>query len=650
MNTDPPCREALEQVQNDYLNIQRALDESAIVAITDRRGVITYVNDMFCAISQYSREELIGQTHRMIKSDEHPKEFFETLWKTISSGRVWRGVIKNRAKDGTFYWMNAVITPLLGPDGQPERYIAIRSDITAQKKMELELRQAKDQALQAVRTKAEFLASMGHEIRTPLNGLLGMVSLLEKTALTAEQKECADVIRTSGDALLSLVNDLLDFSKMESGKVDLEDIPFSIQKIVDDAQRITMSAAQRKGLAVHYVPGPGTPAGARGDPTRIRQIVLNLLSNAVKFTQQGSVTIKTAVIENATRLRFEVMDTGIGLSENDRKKLFHPFSQVDGSIARRFGGTGLGLAICRKLVDRMGGDIGVESEPGRGSTFWFEVPYRQADPPKSESNSHKLEPPPPPPNMLPLLVVDDNETNRLVMCALLQKLGYKSETAANGQEALDRAARQAYSVILMDCQMPGMDGLQATSKLRSQEQGKTHTPIIGVTANVLDGDREKVIQGGMDDYLPKPVQLEDLSACLSRWMGKKPTPPLPTEKPTEDPIDESVLDEIKDLKNAQGQSVLQRVLVTFSNTFPLYLSEIKKFASDGALDQLKVPAHTLKGSSKSIGAIQLGNICASILKSINNNDLASIAPLMTELESESVRVASWLKTKIQSAQ
>jgi two-component system sensor histidine kinase/response regulator len=367
MNDDPACRQALERAQQEFQNIRHALDESAIVAITDRRGVITYVNDMFCAISQYSREELIGQTHRLIKSGEHPREFFETLWKTISSGRVWRGTIKNRAKDGSFYWMNATITPLMGPDGKPDRYVAIRSDITAQKKLEGELRLAKDQALEAARAKAEFLANMSHEIRTPLNGILGMTSLLEKTPLTAEQKQCAEVIRTSGDALLSLINDLLDFSKMESGKLDLEDIPMSMEKLASDAIRITLPAAQRKGLTVAYVPAPGTPAGARGDPTRIRQILLNLVGNAVKFTAQGSVTIKTGLVANGGRVRFEVVDTGIGLSEPDRQKLFQPFTQVDGSITRRFGGTGLGLAICRKLVDRMGGSIGVDSDtrPGK---------------------------------------------------------------------------------------------------------------------------------------------------------------------------------------------------------------------------------------------------------------------------------------------
>jgi two-component system sensor histidine kinase/response regulator len=266
MNDDPACRQALERAQQEFQNIRHALDESAIVAITDRRGVITYVNDMFCAISQYSREELIGQTHRLIKSGEHPREFFETLWKTISSGRVWRGIIKNRAKDGSFYWMNATITPLMGPDGKPDRYVAIRSDITAQKKLEEELRLAKDQALEAARAKAEFLANMSHEIRTPLNGILGMTSLLEKTALTAEQKQCAEVIRTSGDALLSLINDLLDFSKMESGKLDLEDIPMSMEKLASDAIRITLPRPSAKGSPSLTSPPPARPRGPGAIP------------------------------------------------------------------------------------------------------------------------------------------------------------------------------------------------------------------------------------------------------------------------------------------------------------------------------------------------------------------------------------------------
>lgn len=644
MNDDPACREALERAQHEFLNIRRALDESAIVAITDRRGVITYVNDMFCAISQYSREELIGQTHRLIKSGEHPRSFFETLWKTISSGRVWRGIIKNRAKDGSFYWMNATITPLMGPDGKPDRYVAIRSDITAQKKLEEELRLAKDQALEAARAKAEFLANISHEIRTPLNGILGMTSLLEKTALSAEQKQCADVIRTSGDALLSLINDLLDFSKMESGKLDLEDIPMSMEKLASDAIRITLPAAQRKGITVAHVPAPSMPAGARGDPTRIRQILLNLVGNAVKFTAQGSVTIKTAVTADGGRIRFEVIDTGIGLSEPDRQKLFQPFTQVDGSITRRFGGTGLGLAICRKLVDRMGGSIGVDSEPGRGSTFWFEIPYRPAEPPVEKPMDFSALPPSPS-DTRPLLVVDDNETNRLVLCALLEKMGHKSETAADGQAALERAGQQTYCAILMDCQMPGMDGYQTARELRARERGQVRTPIIGVTAHVLDGDREKVIAAGMDDYLPKPVQIGDLSACLARWIGRAPSAPTVTTLKTGDVLDQTVLDEIKDLKTADGKNVLERVLNTFQKTMPGYIEEIKTAAAQGDLAKIKAPAHTLKGSSRSIGAERLGKVCASLLKACAENRTDRLPALLADLETESLALDQALRQR-----
>jgi PAS domain S-box-containing protein len=644
MNDDPACRQALERAQQEFQNIRHALDESAIVAITDRRGVITYVNDMFCAISQYSREELIGQTHRLIKSGEHPREFFETLWKTISSGRVWRGTIKNRAKDGSFYWMNATITPLMGPDGKPDRYVAIRSDITAQKKLEGELRLAKDQALEAARAKAEFLANMSHEIRTPLNGILGMTSLLEKTPLTAEQKQCAEVIRTSGDALLSLINDLLDFSKMESGKLDLEDIPMSMEKLASDAIRITLPAAQRKGITVAYVPAPGTPAGARGDPTRIRQILLNLVGNAVKFTAQGSVTIKTGLVANGGRVRFEVVDTGIGLSEPDRQKLFQPFTQVDGSITRRFGGTGLGLAICRKLVDRMGGSIGVDSVPGRGSTFWFEIPYRPAEPPVEKPTDFSSLPPTLS-DARPLLVVDDNETNRLVMCALLAKMGHRSETAADGQAALERAGQQTYCAILMDCQMPGMDGYQTARELRARERGRIRTPIIGVTAHVLDGDREKVIAAGMDDYLPKPVQIGDLSACLARWIAGGHSAPTVNPLKTGEVLDQTVLDEIKDLKTADGKSVLERVLDTFQKTLPGYIQEIKTAAAQEDLAKIKAPAHTLKGSSRSIGAERLGKVCASLLKACAENRTDLIPPLLADLEKESTALDQALRQR-----
>jgi PAS domain S-box-containing protein len=358
--------------ENQLKNLIRALEHHAIVAITDAKGDITYCNELFCKISGYSRDELLGRNHRILNSGHHPRDFFVDMWRQIASGRIWQGEVRNRAKDGRLYWVSTTIMPVLGRDGRPEQYVSMRTDITAIKDAEIAMAQARQAAESAAQAKGDFLANMSHEIRTPLNGVIGMTQVLLDGQLSPEQRENADLIRSSGETLLSLLNDILDFSKIEAKQVGIESIPFDLRRLAEECADTHALSAYLKDVGLHLLLDPGLPEQFRGDPMRLKQVLNNLLGNAVKFTAAGSVALEIRW-SPAGGLGFSVSDTGIGIPQDKLAKLFQPFSQVDNSISRRFGGTGLGLVISQALVNLMGGRIEVDSREGGGTTFRFSL-------------------------------------------------------------------------------------------------------------------------------------------------------------------------------------------------------------------------------------------------------------------------------------
>ena len=653
-----------------------ALDQAAVVSVTDPTGKIVYVNDRFCALSGYSRPELMGQTHRVVGSDHHPPEFFAGMWAAISAGHVWHGEIRNRAKDGSPFWVSATIIPSIDGEGRIERFTGAYHDITARvreeqaardselrtrlvvdsaldavinmdqdgritawnaqaertfgwtsreavgrslsetivpthlrrahehglerfrqtgqgavlgqrvevaavrrngeefpvelaitplatatghvfsafvrdiserKRAEAELVQAKEAAQQASRAKSEFLATMSHEIRTPMNGVIGFTDLLLDSPLDPAQREYAETIRHSGHALLALINDILDFSKIEAGRLDVECEPFEAREAAAEVVELLAGKARAGKLELVFDWQPGAPSRLVGDVMRFRQVLLNLLGNAIKFTEAGTVAIRVEPADGG-QLRVAVEDTGIGIAGDKLATLFRKFTQADSSTTRRFGGTGLGLAICKQLVELMDGQIGVDSRPGSGSTFWFTLPIAAeaaGTKPATVLPPEAAAPQAPPagcPHMraaaaesvvspmfkgIRVLVAEDQLVNQKLAVKVLARAGCTVDVASNGLEACEMIEAHDYALVFMDCHMPLRDGYEATTSVRAWETAalaegrqRRHLPIVALTASVLKADRDRCFASGMDDFISKPFRPEQLQGALLRWASR----------------------------------------------------------------------------------------------------------------------------------
>jgi len=932
------AQKAEQAAEIKLVTLLRAVEQSpASILITGTTGNIEYVNPKFLQVTGYSREEVIGQNPRILKSGKQPEEFYADLWKTISSGEQWQGEIENKKKDGEPFWESASISPIRDEHGAITHYLAVKEDITARrdaeerarresallgqligtipdrvyfkdrdyrfvkvndavlqclgvksleeavgrrdsdffpreyaeksladdrfvietgqnligteeqlllpdgtkrwfsttkvplrdplgnvtglmgitrditglKTTETRLRESNvrlkealaragelaEKAEAANSAKSDFLANMSHEIRTPMNGVIGMTDLLLETGLNAEQIEYAETIRSCGESLLSLINDILDFSKVEAGQLKLESLDFDLRTTLEDTVEILGFKAQEKGLDVVCLVDQQVPAFLRGDPGRLRQILFNLIGNAIKFTQRGGVSMHVECLagtDTSAVLRFSVADTGIGIDKEKQGSIFSKFTQADTSTTREFGGTGLGLTICRQLVNLLQGEIGVTSEPGKGSTFWFTAVFaippagtvkplpkeadisgarvlltddfktnrvfvstllktwgcRPDEASEAEAALHLLRkavqegdpyavalldmhmpgmdgaelgrlikeddeikatrlvmltslgkrgdaerlsgvgfsgylPKPIRPALLRkclalvmgreeatgsdqdlitrhtvaetsrrrlrVLVAEDNTTNRIIAIKMLEKLGHVAEAAGNGREAIDSLRRMPYDLVLMDCQMPIMDGFEATRVIRDpgSRVRNSRIPIIALTAHALKGDRELCLDAGMDDYLSKPVNPRDLAAALDRWSAHgSHSGMVVVDTPSAEHNGLRDFDREGFLERTMGdRDLAAEIAVAFLADAPLTFANLSAAIGSGDSEAAGKFAHTLKGSSANMGGEKLSQIAAQMQASGKDGDLGRLSELLPAAEAAFQSLLSGLKTE-----
>jgi PAS domain S-box-containing protein len=631
-------------------------------------GQIVDANEAFLKSVGYSQEDLSAGLINW--KDMTPPEYTdmdaEALKQLTATGSARAFEKEYIRKDGSRV---PVLVGWATLDGVPGTGgIAYVFDVTDRKQAEADrarLLASEHAAQEASRLKSEFLANMSHEIRTPLNGVIGMTSLLLDTTLNDEQRDQVDTIRRSGVALLAVINDILDFSKIESGKLELEIIDFDLRALVEDVEKTLALAATHKGLRLVSHVSSDVPLLLRGDSSRLHQILTNLVNNAIKFTPHGHVTVSVkqeTEFHDDVRLYGEVTDTGLGIPPEALGRMFQAFSQADASTTRRFGGTGLGLSICKHLVTLMGGDIGVRSAPGAGSTFWFRVPLQKGQPlpnlsstPLNETGLQRGE-------HCRILVVEDNRVNQTIAVKMLMKLGFRAEAVGNGREALDALRQIPYDLIVMDCQMPEMDGYEATAIIRkSASLNRKDIPIVAMTANATKSDEERCLQAGMDDYMTKPVSVDSFKAVLTKWLSKPAArlavdcaPPAGNRIETpglldhsEPHIDRDMLASLRELNNDEDPEFFQKLIRNFLSDTTERVRGMRQAFTRSEMKQVQRDAHRLKGTCGNMGASYIGRLFGQLETDAESADQESAALRLSEIEKEFRLVEIALMTEVQ---
>ncbi len=615
----------------DFQAFHETINQHALVSETDAAGRITAVNEAFIAISGYSREELIGNNHRIVNSGHHPSEFWKDMWALATLGQSWRANVCNRAKDGHLYWVDTMITPFLDSAGKLERLISIRVDITERVANEQALIKARTEAEKASLAKGQFLANMSHEIRTPLNAVIGLLQIIHAGASDAQQQGQIAKAQTAAKSLLALLNDILDFSKIDSGKLALDPNPFDLTDMMNDLRVILEGQGNNDRLKLTVEVDANIPNVLVGDTTRLKQILINLGGNAIKFTPAGSVSVTATLLSSTpteARVRFLVSDTGIGIAPENQARIFNDFSQADASTTRRFGGTGLGLGISRRLIKQMGGELHLRSDLGHGSEFSFELQlpissaeqlkYLAASAPTHSARSLAG---------MSVLLVDDVAINREVAESLLCMEGARVTSAENGQLAVDVLAggQHAVDVVLMDMQMPVMDGLQATRIIR-QRLRLTDLPIIAMTANTSPEDRQACLDAGMNDHMGKPFDLPVLVKILKQWAPSATLRDSETATPIDTPDAAPTSQRWPATFNAQGAlarlghdaRLYEKLLQGLAKHLENQCTQMAQALQDRDLQILAQGAHGIKGMALNLGAEHLSQTAAHLEQTLKH--------------------------------
>lgn len=631
--------EMFEKIQR----LSQAVEQSSnSIVITDIDGVIEYVNRTFVQLTGYQAEEVIGGSLAMLAPDAQQAALYEEIWAAVGSGQEWSGELVNQKQNGDLYEENVLISPIRNEQDDITHFVVTKENIT-------DLKKARQLADAANRAKSEFLAKMSHEIRTPMNSIIGMTELLLDTALRPEQRNYLENVNSSASVLLSLINDILDFSKIEAGRLELEHIPFSVCQLAREIIATLHILAEQKGIELRLDLQDDEGCFPLGDPLRIRQVLLNLVGNAIKFTRTGYVALKIEVHAAARRscmTTFSIIDTGIGIPQEQQEKIFADFTQADNSITRHYGGTGLGLTISNQLVQMMGSKIELESEPGKGSVFFFTLLLENGGS-RAAADMEELEEPID--NLLPsldILLVEDNPANQQLAVVLLAKQGHEVAVAGNGVEALAALSSRHYDAVFMDMQMPVMDGLTATKHIRQIEQGMVgglpeelaemeeklrerlqggHVPIIAVTANALQEDRQLCLDTGMDEYLSKPYKKHTLLRALQRIEKKnwEESSLLPPQAPPEEaaaaeaaPVSREAVRQHVIAQFELGHEDAEEVLAAYADSLKDNLCNIVACMEQGKGMEAGRQAHSLKGGLLNLGLDQLAGMALILEKEL----------------------------------
>ncbi len=661
----------------------RSLFTAAEVAVmsVDLDGRFSSFNPYAEQLSGYKASEMIGQRNvaRLLLADEArdmAERLGAALGRTVHPDARMIPLLLElgvQAQEWTLVRKDGVRVPVLlatsamhDEGGEAIGHLAIATDLTRIKQLEDALRSSEIAARDASKTKSDFLAAMSHEIRTPMIGVTGMLEVLSHGVLDHDQRRTVHIIQQSAQSLLQIIGDILDFSKVEAGRLELSASTISLQHLLRSTIANYLGAASSKGLVLNCEIDPRVAPAHVADPLRLRQILSNFLSNALKFTENGFVLVALewrGAEAGAEQLCIRVTDTGIGVTAEQQARLFQPFSQAEGSTTRKYGGTGLGLVICRRLAELMGGEVTMESTSGAGTTMRLLLTLPRGNPADVDTSADA--PPPAPlfqPRAMPdsrqaeaerslILLVDDHPTNRLVVARQLQLAGYASESAEDGVEGLERWRSGRYALVLSDVHMPRMDGYQMTRALREEEarDARPRTPVIALTAAALKGEAERCLAAGMDDYLSKPVSISQLAACIERWLphiamsakqtvalhkAATPAAPLPQAQGEPVPLDASVLDALTGGDGEQSRLVLQDYLATTATD----LQAARRAREAGDCVQLAREAHKIKGAALLVGATELATAAAALETAAKAADWPYILPLGTDLETAAERL------------